>query len=117
MLAFIKAVGPALRARGWYVAVNAGMNDSGAQAFTGETNDGTQYIWWYRQLGPYVSGISTERWQQYWGSPGAPVRTSGAAWNQAWEGWERLPSVVASMGKDFYAISRVRSPTRVRRPT
>ena len=106
MLAFIKAVGPALRARGWYVAVNAGMNDDSAQAFTGETNDGTQYIWWYKQIGPYVSGISTERWQQYWGSPGAPVRTSGAAWNQAWEGWERLPSVVASMGKDFYAITQ-----------
>jgi hypothetical protein len=105
MLAFIKAVGPALRARGWYVAVNAGMNDAGAHAFAGETND-AQYIWWYEQIGPYVSGISTERWQQYWGSPGAPVRTSGAAWNQAWEGWERLPSVVASIGKDFYAITQ-----------
>ena len=53
---------------------------------------------------PYVSGISTEHWQQSGGSPGAPVRTSGTAWNQAWEGWERLPSVVAGMGKDFYAI-------------
>ena len=71
MLAFIKAVGPALRARGWYVAVNAGMNDDGARAFTGETNDGTQYIWWFKQIGPYVSGINTEHWQQYWGNPGA----------------------------------------------
>jgi hypothetical protein len=103
MLGFIKSVGPALRARGRYVAVNAGMNDDGARAFTGETNDGTQYIWWFKQIGPYVSGISTEHWQQ-WGSTGS-VRTSGTAWNQAWEGWERLPSAVASMGKDFYAIT------------
>jgi hypothetical protein len=103
MLAFIRAVGPALRAKGWYVAVNAGMNDPGARALTGEINDGTQYIWWYKQIAPYVSAISTEHWQQ-WGSTGA-VRTSGTAWTQAWEGWERLPTVVASMSKDFYAIT------------
>jgi hypothetical protein len=103
MLAFIRAVGPALRARGWYVAVNAGMNDADAESFTGEINDGTQYIWWYKQIAPYVSGISTEHWQQ-WGSAGS-VRTSGTAWTQAWEGWERLPTVVANMGKDFYAIT------------
>ena len=103
MLAFIATVGRALRARGWYVAVNAGMNDGEARALAGEPNDGTQYIWWYKQIGPYVSGISTEHWQQ-WGSTGS-LRTSGAAWNQGWEGWERLPSVVASMGKDFYAIT------------
>ena len=77
------------------------MNDAAAEAFTGEINDATQYLWWYRQIAPYVSGITAEHWQQ-WGSVGS-VRTSGAAWNQAWEGWERLPSVVASMGKDFYA--------------
>jgi hypothetical protein len=104
MLAFIATVGPALRARGWYVAVNAGMNDAGARAFAGEPNDGTQYIWWFKQIAPYVSGISTEHWQKSGGSPGAPVRTSGTAWTQAWEGWERLPSIVASLGKDFYAI-------------
>jgi hypothetical protein len=103
MLDFIKAVGPALRARHRYVAVNAGMNDDGARAIAGDPNDGTQYIWWYRQIAPYVSGISTEHWQQ-WGSTGS-LRTSGTAWTQAWEGWERLPSVVASMGKDFYAIT------------
>jgi hypothetical protein len=32
------------------------------------------------------------------------VRTSGTAWNQEWEGWERLPSIVASLGKDFYVV-------------
>jgi hypothetical protein len=32
------------------------------------------------------------------------VRTRGTAWNQAWEGWERLPSIVATLGKDFYAV-------------
>ena len=104
MLAFIATVGRALRARGWYVAVNAGMNDAGARSLAGEPNDGTQYIWWFKQIAPYVSGISTEHWQKSGGSPGAPVRTSGTAWTQAWEGWERLPSVVAGMGKDFYAI-------------
>jgi hypothetical protein len=105
MLAFIKAVGPALKARGWYVAVNASILDDDAQSFTGQSYDGTQYIWWVKQIGPYVSGISTERWQQNWDGTGS-VRTSGTAGNQAWDGWERLPSVVASVGKDFYALEK-----------
>jgi hypothetical protein len=52
MFGFIKSVGPALRARGWFVAVNAGMNDNGARAFAGDPNDGTQHIWWYKQIAP-----------------------------------------------------------------
>ena len=103
MLAFIKAVGPALKARGWYVAVNAAILDADAESFTGQSYDGTQYIWWVRQISPYVSGITMERWQQNWDTTGS-VRTSGTAGNQAWDAWERLPSVVASVGKDFDAI-------------
>jgi Hypothetical glycosyl hydrolase family 15 len=105
MLAFIKAVGPPLKAKGWYVAVNASILDADAQQFTGQSYDGTQYIWWVKQIGPYVSGISTERWQQNWDRTDS-VRASGTAANQAWDAWERLPSVVASVGKDFYAIEK-----------
>jgi hypothetical protein len=105
MLAFVKVVGQALKRKGWYVAVNASILDAGAQSFTGKSYDGTQYIWWAKQIAPYVSGISMERWQQNWDSRGS-VRTSGTAGTQAWDGWERLPSVVASLGKDFYALEK-----------
>jgi hypothetical protein len=103
MLSFIKTVGPALKAKGWYVAVNASILDGAAEAFTGPSWDGSQYIWWARQLARYVDGINMEHWQQNWDGTGS-VRTSGTAGNQAWNAWERLPSVVASIGKDFYAI-------------
>src|SRR5580765_3359152 len=54
MLSFIKAVGPALKAKGWYVAVNASILDGSAEAVTGPSWDGSQYIWWAHQLARYV---------------------------------------------------------------
>jgi len=66
MLSFMKAVGPALKAKGWYVAVNASILDGSAEALTGPSWDGSQYIWWARQLAGYVDGINMEHWQQNW---------------------------------------------------
>jgi hypothetical protein len=103
MLSFIKTVGPALKAKGWYVAVNASILDGSAEALTGPAWDGSQYIWWARQLAGYVDGINMEHWQQNWDSS-ASVRTNGSTGSQAWDGWQRLPSVVHNLGKDFYAI-------------
>lgn len=103
MLSFISTIGPALKARGWYVAVNASILDGSAESFTGPSWDGSQYIWWVRQLARYVDGINMEHWQQNWDG-GATVRVRGTLGNQAWDSWQRLPSVVHKLGKDFYAM-------------
>jgi hypothetical protein len=103
MLSFIKTVGPALKAKGWYVAVNASILDGAAEAFTGPSWDGSQYIWWARQLARYVDGINMEHWQQNWDGSDS-VRVRGTSGNQGWDGWQRLPSVVHNLGKDFYAM-------------
>jgi putative glycosyl hydrolase-like family 15 (GHL15) protein len=103
MLSFLRAVGPALKAKGWYVGVNASILDGPAEAFTGPAWDGSQYIWWVRRIARYVDGINMEHWQQNWDSS-ASVRTSGPTGSQAWEGWQRVPSVVHHLGKDFYAM-------------
>ena len=102
MLSFMKAVGPALKAKGWYVAVNASILDGSAEALTGPSWDGSQYIWWARQLAGYVDGINMEHWQQNWDGSDS-VRVRGTSGNQGWDGWERLPSVVNKLGKEFYA--------------
>src|SRR5207244_4109331 len=87
MLSFIKTVGPALKAKGWYVAVNASILDGSAEAFTGPSWDGSQYIWWVRQLAGYVDGINMEHWQQNWDGSDS-VRVSGTSGNQAGDGWQ-----------------------------
>jgi hypothetical protein len=103
ILSFIRSVGPSLRAKGWYVAVNASIHDPAAESFTGSGWDGTQYIWWARQLVPYVDGINMEHWQQNW-DDGDSVRVSGELGTQAWDGWERVPYVLQSLKTDFYAM-------------
>jgi Hypothetical glycosyl hydrolase family 15 len=102
-LSFLRAVGPALKAKGWYVAVNASILDGPEEAVTGPAADGSQYIWWVRQIARYVDGVATEHWQQNWDG-GDSVRVRGMLGNQAWDGWQRLPSFVHELGKDFYAI-------------
>jgi hypothetical protein len=101
-ISFLRVVGPALRKKGWYVAVNASILDGAAEGLTGPAWNGTQYLWWARQIARYVDGIMLEHWQQNWDANDS-VRARGEAGTQAWDGWERLPSVVASLGKDFYA--------------
>jgi hypothetical protein len=103
ILSFVKAVGSALRAKGWYVAVNAAIDSPAAEPSTGPSWDGTQYIWWARQLAPYVDGINMERWQENWDAS-ASIRVRGQLGNQAWDGWERVPAALASLGKDFFAM-------------
>jgi Hypothetical glycosyl hydrolase family 15 len=103
MSSFVKAIGPALRAKGWYVAVNASILDGAIESVTGPAWDGSQYIWWAKQIGPYVDAINMEHWQQNWDN-GASVRVSGSASNQAWRGWQRVASTVHGLGKDFFAM-------------
>ena len=92
MLSFMNAVGPALRAKGWFVGVNASINDNAIESATGPAWDGTQYIWWVKQIAADIDGITMEHWQQTWNS-GDPVRTSGSTGSQGWDGWQRLPSL------------------------
>src|SRR6266568_2637477 len=68
MLSFIAAVGPALRAKGWYVAVNASIYDPNIESTTGPSWDGSQFIWWVKQIASSVDGIYEEHWQENWDS-------------------------------------------------
>jgi hypothetical protein len=105
MLSFMKAVGPALKAKGWYVDVNISMSDGSCSACGGQAYDGSQWIWWAGQLASSVNGINMEHWQQLWDSA-ATVRVTGSTANTAWDGWQRVPGAVQGMGKDFFAMEK-----------
>lgn len=100
MTSFVKAVGPALKARGYYVLLSANghIRDTSIQ-------DSGQYdASWWRQLAPYASGFLKETWQQ---NPAdvAQLRSIGPAWYQQWRGWERLVSVAQRAGVDFFGLT------------
>ena len=99
-LSFVAAVGPVLRAHGYYVLVNASGYVPGLQA----SDDGSSTAAWWRQLAPSVSGLFDEYYQQV--SDGSDtLRSSGGSWNQNWQGWQRLVTTAQSLGKDFVGIA------------
>lgn len=100
MASFVRAVGPALKARGYYVLLNANghVRDSSSQ-------DSGQYdARWWLQLAPYASGLLTEYWQQ---NPNdvAQMRSVGVEWYQQWGGWQRLVSVAQRARVDFFGLT------------
>jgi hypothetical protein len=99
MTSFVKAVGPELKAHGYYVLLNA----NGRVRDTA-TTDSWQYASWWRQLAPYVSGFLDEYWQQ---NPNdvTQLRSIGTAWYQEWHGWQRLVSVAQQAGVDFVGLT------------
>jgi len=99
-LSFVKTVGSALKARGYYVLVNA----SGYVPDDVASDDGTNTIRWWTRLAPYVDGLMNEFYEQTPDGTNA-VRSDGNAWNQQWAGWERLVTAAQSMGKDFVGLS------------
>src|SRR5262245_37334911 len=99
-LSFLAAVGPALRAHGYYVLVNASGYIPGDRA----SDDGSSTIAWWRQLAPYVSGLLNEYYQQVSDGSDA-LRSSGGNWYQNWEGWQRLVATAQSLGKDFVGLA------------
>jgi hypothetical protein len=103
MLSFVRTVGKALQAKGWYVAANLSMSDGSCSTCGGQSYDGSQWIWWAGQVASSVDGIALERWQQNWDSARS-VRVIGSTGSTAWQGWQRVPGAVHSLGKDFYAI-------------
>jgi hypothetical protein len=98
-LSFTRAVGDGLRSEGYYVLVNASAFVRGSHA----SNDGSSTVSWWRRLGPHVSGLSVEYFQE---TPDGQdtLRTSGSAWYQSWSGWERLVATAQSLGKDFFGF-------------
>jgi Hypothetical glycosyl hydrolase family 15 len=99
-LSFIRAVGTALRARGYYVLVNAsGFVPGNAGSDTGATTAD-----WWTELGPYVSGFMNESYDQLSDGSNA-MRTTGPSWTQNWDAWQRLIQVAQTMGKDFVGVT------------
>jgi hypothetical protein len=100
MLSFVKAVGGALRSHGYYVALNA----SGYVPGDTKSNDGTNTVTWWTELGPYANGLMNEYYDET--SNGTyQLRTMGTAWYQQWDAWQRLIGTAQSMGDDFFGLT------------
>lgn len=99
-LSFVRAVGTALRARGYYVLVSA----SGYVPGNPGSDTGATTASWWRQLNPYVSGLM----QEYYGeTPDGSnrLRSDGTGWAQNWNGWQRLVQVAQANGRDFVGLT------------
>jgi hypothetical protein len=96
MLAFVAAVGNALRSHGYYIAVNA----SGDIPGDSNSDDGTNAVTWWRQLGPHVNGLMDEHYQET--SDGSNTLRSA---DSSWDGWQRLVGTAQSMGDDFFGVT------------
>jgi hypothetical protein len=96
-VSFVKAIGTALRSHGYYVALNA----SGYIPGDTNSNDGTNTITFWKQLGPYVDGLMNEYYDQ---TATTQLRATGTAWYQQWDGWQRLINTAQSMGNDFFGL-------------
>jgi hypothetical protein len=99
MLSFVSAVGNALRAKGYYLGVNA----SGYVPGDANSDTGANTVSWWQQLGPYVDGLMNEYYQET--SNGTnQLRATGSSWTQNWDGWQRLVATAQAMGKDFLGL-------------
>jgi hypothetical protein len=99
-LSFIRAVGPALRARGYYVLASA----SGYVPGDPGDNTGATTASWWRKLNRYVSGLMNE----YYGEiPDGSnrLRSAGPSWTQNWSGWQQLVGIAQSRGHDFVGLT------------
>jgi len=100
MVSFVANVSAKLRARGFYVLVNASAYIPDASAQTTVAS----YARFYKRLAPHVDGIMTEYWMQN------PVevtrmRSVGQNWYELWDEWQALASVTQSLGADFFALT------------
>jgi Hypothetical glycosyl hydrolase family 15 len=99
-LSFIRAVCPPLRARGYYVLVNASGYVPGNPA----SDTGQATASWWRRLAPYVDGMMNEYYQEI-PTGSDELRSTGASWTQNWAGWQRLVEVAQSQGRDFVGLT------------
>jgi hypothetical protein len=99
-LSFVRVVGRALRARGYYVLTNASGYIPGRHA----SETGASTAMWWRQLAPYVDGLMNEYYQEV-PTGTNQLRTTGSVWTQNWTGWQRLIRVAQSRGRDFVGVT------------
>ena len=100
MLSFVQAVGTALRAKGYYVLVNA----SGYVPGDPNSDDGANTVTWWQQLGPYVNGLMNEFYDET-SDGNNTLRTTGSSWTQNWNGWQQLIQTAQGMGDDFVGVT------------
>jgi hypothetical protein len=100
IVSFIDYVGPALKAKGFYVLVNA----DGYSPGNGASDTGALTARFWQRLGPAVSGLMQENWLQ---SPTdiTHLRSDGPQWDDNWSGWRNLGSVAQSMDRDFVGLT------------
>jgi hypothetical protein len=108
MKSFVDAVGPALRAKGWYVGVSANMTDTTTPnwwTLFGNQCDGSQLLWWIQQLAPDVDAFMNEYWQMSWTDGSARLSGTASCNGQNWDGWQRIVPAVEGLGKDFIPVT------------
>jgi hypothetical protein len=98
MVSFVQAVYPALHAKGYYVAENAGAYKSGDSTYS----DGTSTVNWWNTVGPNADGLMNESYEETSQGP----RTSAVAWTGYFDGWQRLIGVAQSQGDDFIGLTK-----------
>jgi hypothetical protein len=100
MASFMASIGPALKAKGYYVLASAHAFIPGNLA----SNDASLETQWWRQLAPSVSGLSTEYWTENQANY-TQLRSVGAQWYQLWDNWQSLVSVAQGAGIDFFGLT------------
>jgi hypothetical protein len=68
------------------------------------SNDGTNTVVWWQQLGPYVNGLVNEYWAET-ANGSDQLRATGTAWYQQFDGWQRLVQTAQAAGDDFYGLT------------
>jgi hypothetical protein len=103
-VSFVSAVSAALRARGYYVLVQASGRRTTA---TGYANDSAQTEKaFFSRLAPLVDGVMSEYWMETPADKVNPkLRTSGTSdWDQHWDEWLDLINTVQDNGADFFTL-------------
>jgi hypothetical protein len=100
-IGFVNAVYSALHPLGYYVALNAGAYISGDTSY----NDGTATVAWWKQVGPYADGLMNEYYDET-GDGTNRMRTTGTAWYQSFDGWQRLVGTAQGLGDDFVGLTK-----------
>jgi hypothetical protein len=101
IVSFVKTVGPALKAKGYYVLLNA----TGYTPGDAGSDNGSLTAQFWKELGRSVNGLCTEYWQQT-AEGSYTLRASGtSSWMQYWDGWQKLIPTAQALGDDFVGLS------------
>jgi hypothetical protein len=103
MLSFVKAFGPALQAKGYYVSVNHFMNDANYSGPWGDGCSASQFMYWENQIASSIDGFCMVHWQPNWNNNAR--RKLGTTCNDFWDSWEKIVGNIEGQGKDFLPFS------------